>query len=51
MSDECGSASCHEEAGIGIKRKRRTEVHAARSASPTSAKADIGVDQAESCAR
>ena len=46
-----GSASCREETDIGIKWKRRTEVHEDRSASPTSAKADIGVDQAESCAR
>jgi len=51
MSDECGNASCREETGIGVKRKRRTEVHEVHSASPTSAKADIGVERAEGCAR
>jgi hypothetical protein len=46
-----GSASRREETGIGIKRRRRTEVHEDRSASPTCAKADIDVERAESRAR
>jgi hypothetical protein len=55
-SGECrmnanGSASCREETGIAIKRRRRTEVHEDRSASPTSAKADIDAERAEGCAR
>jgi hypothetical protein len=46
-----GIASRREETGIGIKRRRLAEVHEDRSASLTSAKADIGMERAESRAR